>query len=163
MSDTIIDWILNSWDEAKKEYEEKKEIKSLKLLAETLRLFINEVRTKYGVPQHHKEKGEEMAAFISREFLGSGAGLNELQERGRSVGHGIIVDLQYARKHLGSGALQGSAIKNKLTKADRARFRKLAKSAKPAARSSQPELPKNPHHADELQSGSVGDGNAETT
>lgn len=153
MSDAIISWILECWTLSKKEYEELPEKKKLNSLAKQLRIFVNQVKTKNGIPPESKKIAAEMAQFIESEVI-------KIPWDERGIAHSVALSVQYARKHLGNTTIQGSAIKGNLSRADRSRVRKLVKLKLPASGSVEQKLSQDPPYNHDIQSGRMVNGDA---
>jgi hypothetical protein len=142
-SDNIIEWIIEEWESAKKDFKSAEFAtdgeKKIIILAKSLRTFINQVRTKTGIPEHYRAQGQKMADYLERELL-----KRDWDTRG--VSHAVLLSIQYARKNLGASVIQGSALKSELSQSERNKLAKLT--SRNPARPPKPQRAEDPDDSD---------------
>jgi hypothetical protein len=151
----LISWILGSWISTKELYEKEGDVKSILILSRILRSFINQTRDKRaGISQENKTRGQGMVDYLSDQIHKF-----EHTPENHSILFAALQNVHFSTRHLGVTAIQGSALKRKLTPKERAGVRKLAK---PARRRTQPKYVANDGALNNSSPVSMGDGRAET-
>jgi hypothetical protein len=150
----IVKWILKTFQTSKADWEKTKNIKHLNSCGKILRSFINQVQDKRaGISQEYKIVGREMADYLSSEIS-----KQKYNVRKHGQLYPIVTNIQYATKHLGVTAVQGSALKRRLTPGERRRVRRLRSG--PPGEDDQSEQPEDDLGANDLHPGPVGNGSS---
>jgi hypothetical protein len=156
MSDPMAEWILKSWEDAKKSWEKTKNIKYVNTLAKILRGYIIQVKkARAGINQEDKIIGQTMVDYLNTEISGI-----KYNARKHSILFPALTNVQFATRHIGVTAVQGSALKRKLTGQERRSVRRLVK--RHAGEDVKPAILEDDLDGHDLRDGGMDDGDSQT-